>query len=222
MSDAPSLGMIFVVAFLGALFAIFVALLVVYTYVTLRLAPRLTKGLRSFVQEVGPKAVFERANLDPAEAMRQLGVSPAEAAAAIAQQQPVVASSGTVRVIYTCEDHGRCEGCSKVLAQFEAIIKHQGEDTFDEVERKCYAQLKEQLASDALLDGESEGDRQKRIANRVVDTLVREGFPTAHARSIVWAIGKDHRATFAGWLAVARLHCGAIVSSDDKIEEKVS
>lgn len=221
MSDV-SLGMIFVVAFLGALFAIFVSLLVVYTYVTLRLIPRLMKGLHGFVEEVGPKAMFERANLDPAEAMRQFGVSPAEAAAAFAQQQAAVQASAAVRVIYTCEDHGRCAGCSKVLAQFEAIIKHQGEDTFDEVERKCYAQLKEQLASDALLEGESEVDRQKRIADRVVEALVREGFPSTHARGVVWAVGKDNRATFAGWLMIARSGCGAVMPADDKIEEKVS
>ena len=145
-------GMTFVISFLGALFAILVALLVIYTYVTLRLIPRFTRGLRDFVQEIGPKAVFERANMDPAEAMRQLGVSPMEAVAAIARQ-PGAASSAAVRVIYTCEDHGRCDGCPKVLAQFEAIIRHQGEDSFDDVERRCYAQLKEQITSTAIFNG---------------------------------------------------------------------
>jgi hypothetical protein len=29
-----------------------------------------------------------------------------------------------------------------VLAQFEAIIKNQGEASFDEVERKCYEKLR--------------------------------------------------------------------------------
>jgi hypothetical protein len=148
MDAAPTTGSIFVVSFLGALFALLVALLVVYTYVTLRLVPRLSKGLHNFVQEVGPKAVFERANMDPVEALRQLGMSPTEAAVAIAKQQPTA-----MRVIYTCEDHGRCDGCPKVLAQFEAIIRHQGEASFDEVERKCYAQLKEQLAGVALFNG---------------------------------------------------------------------
>jgi hypothetical protein len=168
-------------------------------------------GIREFVGEIGPRAVFERANLDPAEAMRQLGVSPAEAAAAIAKQR--AAAIGTdgapsaVRVIYTCEDHGRCAGCPRVLAQFEAIIRHQGEDSFDAVEKKCYGQLRDQLASDALLPGESEADRQKRIAARVVEALVCEGFASNRARGVVWTIGKDERATFAAWLSAARESC---------------
>lgn len=225
VSDALPMGMIFVVSFLGALFAILVSLLVVYTYVMLRLVPKLTRGLRSFVQEVGPKAVFERANLDPAEAMRQLGVTPAEAAAVIARQRTDTTAASAfgapaaVRVIYTCEDHGRCDGCPKVLAQFEAIVRHQGEDSFDEVERKCYAQLKEQLATDAPLVGESEIDRQKRIADRVIEALVCEGFTAAQARGAVWAIGKDDRSTFARWLSAARFGCEAIVVTD---EEKVA
>lgn len=119
----------FVVAFLGALFAILVALLIVYTYVMLRLVPKLTRGFRDFIDK--------HANMDPAEALRQFGVAPAAFASGPA--------APSVRVVYTCDDHGRCVGCPKVLAQFEAIIRHQGEDTFDEVERRCYAPLKEQF-----------------------------------------------------------------------------
>lgn len=139
--DGPSTSTIFGVSFLGALFAILAALLIVYTYVMLRLIPRIKRSFREFVEEIGPKAVFERANLDPVEVMQQLGVSP-EAASAFAQQ---TGTAGAVRIVFTCEDHGRCVGCPKVLAQFEAIIRHQGEDTFDEVERKCYVRLREKL-----------------------------------------------------------------------------
>jgi hypothetical protein len=196
--------MIFFVSFLGALFAILVALLIVYTYVKHRLIPRIKVGFREFVAEIGPSAVFENAKLDPIEAMRQLGVPSAEAAAAIARQS---ASSSAARVIYTCEDHGRCVGCPKVLAQFEAIIRHQGEESFDEIEKSCYAQLREQLASDTLLDGEGETARQQRIADRVVETLVREGITPNMARSAVWSCGKSKRSTFDGWLSAARTGC---------------
>ena len=134
--DGPSTSTIFGVSFLGALFAIVAALLLVYTYVMLRLIPQLKRGFRSFVEEVGLKALFERADVDPRELMEEFDIAP-EA------RRP----SEAVRIIFTCEDHGRCAGCSKVLAQFEAIIQHQGEDTFDDVERKCYAQLRAQLAS---------------------------------------------------------------------------
>jgi hypothetical protein len=202
----------FLLAFLGALFAIVVSLVIVYTYMKHRFVPKLMSGLRAFVKEIGPRAVFERANLDPTEAMRQLGVTPAEAAAAIAAQRAAAlgtdgTSPSAVRIIYTCEDHGRCVGCPKVLAQFEAILRHQGEDSFDEVEKKCYAQLCEQLAIDALLPGESEAERQKRIAARVVEALVCEGFASNRARGVVWTIGKDARATFAAWLSAARESC---------------
>lgn len=66
--------MIFVVAFLGALFAIMTSLLIVYTYVMLRAIPRLKKGLHEFVEEIGPRALFERSGVDPQEAMRELGI----------------------------------------------------------------------------------------------------------------------------------------------------
>jgi len=196
--DGPSTSTIFGVSFLGALFAIVVALLLVYTYVMLRLVPKLKRSFREFVEEIGPKAVFERANLDPLEVMQEFGIAPAEI-------EP--RSAASVRIIFTCEDHGRCDGCPKVLAQFEAIIRHQGEGSFDEVERKCYAQLRELIRSDTPLDGESEVERQTRIAGCVIETLVREGFAITHARGVVWAIGKDDRATFVGWLSAARASC---------------
>ena len=208
--DGPSTSTIFGVSFLGALFAILTSLLIVYTYVMLRLIPRIKRSFREFVEEIGPKAMFERANLDPAEVMQELGISPAEVAA-IEQR-----SAGAVRIIYTCEDHGRCDGCLKVLAQFEAIIRHQGEGSFDEVERKCYAQLRELIVCDTPLDGESEADRQKRIAGRVVEALVREGFAATHARGVVWAIGKEDRATFDGWLSAARLDCEKLTDQDEQ------
>ena len=204
MIDGPSTSTIFGVSFLGALFAILASLLLVYTYVTLRLIPKIKRSFREFVAEIGPKAVFERANLDPVEVMQEFGISPAAA----------TAGASTVRIVFTCEDHGRCVGCSKVLAQFEAIIRHQGEDSFDEAERKCYAHLQDQIACDALLDGESETERQKRIAGRVVETLVREGFAVTHARGVVWAIGKDDRATFVGWLSAARSDCEKLIDQD--------
>ena len=209
----PSTSTIFGVSFLGALFAILAALLIVYSYVTLRLIPKIKRSFREFVEEVGPKAVFERANLDPVELMQQLGVSSAGAAAVIAQS----GAAGAARIVFTCEDHGRCVGCPKVLAQFEAIIRHQGEASFDEVERKCYVHLREQLADDALLPGESETERQKRIAARVVETLVREGFAATHARGVVWAISKDNRATYAAWLSAARADCEKLVEQKQEV-----
>lgn len=195
MTDGPSTSTIFAVSFLGALFAILASLLIVYTYVTLRLIPKIKRSFREFVAEVGPKAVFDQANLDPAEVMDQLGISGGSAV------------PGSARVIFTCEEHGRCVGCPRVLAQFEAIIRHQGEDSFDEVERKCYAHLREQLATDARIDGESEADRQKRIATRVVEMLVREGVAASQAREAVWAIGKSDRDTITSWLSAARVRC---------------
>ena len=81
--DGPSTSTIFAVSFLGALFAIVSSLLLVYTYVTLRLIPKIKRSFRAFVEEIGPKALFERANLDPAELMQELGVSSDEALAAI-------------------------------------------------------------------------------------------------------------------------------------------
>ena len=207
----PSTSTIFVVSFLGALFAILASLLIGYTYASLRLIPRIKRGFCELVEELGPKAVFE-----------QIGVSPVAATAAtaaIAEQRGTDgADAGAVRIVFTCEDHGRCVGCPQVLAQFEAIIRHQGEASFDAVERKCYAHLKGQLAGDALLAGESEAERQKRIAVCVVEALVREGFAATHARGVVWAIGKDDRATFVGWLSAARADCEKICG---KICEKV-
>lgn len=206
MTDGPSTSTIFAISFLGSLFAIVASLLLVYTYVTLRLIPKIKRSFRDYVADIGPKALFDNAQLDPAEVMEQFGISPG--APQGASQQP----SG-VRIVFTCEDHGRCVGCPKVLAQFEAIVRHQGEDSFDAVERRCYAQLKAQLADDARIDGESEADRQKRIAARVVEALVREGFAAAHARGVVWAIGKDDRASFAAWFSAARASCQQIASS---------
>jgi hypothetical protein len=229
VTDGPSTSTIFAVSFLGALFAILAVLLLVYTYVTLRLIPKIKRGLREFIGEVGPRALFEQAHYDAAEAMRQLGISPAEAAAAIEALRRDDASSGVdvdasaagaTRVIFTCEDHGRCVGCPRVLAQFEAIIAHQGEDSFDEVERKCYAHLRGQLAGDAAREGESEAARQKRLAARVVDALVAEGFALGHARGVVWATVKEDRATFAAWLDAARRNCQKLTPIQD--EENVA
>lgn len=197
MTDGPTTSTIFAVSFLGALFAIVASLLLVYTYVTLRLVPKLKRGFREFVEEVGPKAMFERADVDPTELMRQLDITPPTPSG----------PAGAIRIVFTCEDHGRCVGCPKVLAQFEAIIRQQGEASFDDVERECYARLRDQLAADACIEGESETDRQKRIAARVIDALVREGVSAAHARGVVWATGKDARASFASWLAEARQSC---------------
>jgi hypothetical protein len=218
--------MTFVLSFLGALFAIFVALLVVYTYVTLRLAPRLKRDINAFIKEMGPKAIFERAGVSPEEAMQSAGLDPTSAHAAVARSRggskaPSPDMPSAVRVVFTCEDHGRCVGCPKVLAQFEAIIRHQGEDSFDEVEKKLYAQLCEQIASDAPLDGEHEPARQHRIATRVVEVLVREGFTTGAARSAVWACRKEDRATYVVWLSAARAGCSAIMDAE-RTEERAS
>jgi len=201
----------FLLAFLGALFAIVVALLVVYTYVVHLMIPRVMRAVRAFVEEVGPRAVFERANLDPIETMRQLGVSPARAAESI----PAVAAQqrDAVRVIFTCEDHGRCAGCPKVLAQFEAIVRHQGAESFDEVERRCYEQLRDLVKADAPI---VEVDRQRQIAVQVVDALVREGFAPGVVRGVVWGCGKDARETFAAWLSAARSGCQKLTTKDEE------
>jgi hypothetical protein len=196
VTDGPSTSTIFAISFLGALFAIVASLLLVYTYVTLRLIPKIKRSFREYLADIGPKALFDSAHLDPAEVMEQFGIPPG-----------APPQSAGVHIVFTCEDHGRCAGCPKVLAQFEAIVRHQGEDSFDEVERKCYAQLKAQIEDDARIDGESEADRQKRIAARVVETLVRDGFAAADARGVVWAIGKDARASFTAWLSAARASC---------------
>ena len=218
--DGPSTSTIFGVSFLGALFAIVASLLLVYTYVTLRLIPKIKRSFLAFVEEIGPKALFERANLDPMEVMQELGVSHIETAAVGQPRGTDGADSGAVRIIFTCEDHGRCLGCPKVLAQFEAIIRHQGEDSFDEVEQKCYAHLKGQFVDDARLDGESETEWQKRIAGRIIEALIREGFAASHARGVVWAIGKADRTTFGGWLSAARASCEKLVEQVD--QEKVA
>jgi hypothetical protein len=215
---------VFAVAFLGALFAILVSLLVVYTYVTLRLVPRLKRSFRAFVEEMGPRAMFEQAGIDPAAAMQQLDIPlPSDPRrASLPGRLPLdrrFVPDDEVRVVYTCEDHGRCVGCPKVLAQFEAIVRNQGADSFDEIERRCYDQLRDQLSSDALIDGESEADRQKRIAARVVEALVREGFSPNAAREAVWSCGKAPRGTFASWFIVAQARCRELRAQD---EEKVA
>lgn len=132
--------MIFGVAFLGALFAILASLLIVYTYVMLRLVPRIKKGLYEFVEEIGPRALFDRSGVDPQEALRELGID-------VVAPRSDVQSKQTVRVVFTCEDHGRCDGCPRIFAQFEAIVRHQGAESFDELERGCYEQLREQFGS---------------------------------------------------------------------------
>lgn len=199
--------MIFAVSFLGALFAILASLLLVYTYVMLRMLPRLKKGFHEFVADVGPKAVFERANVDPQQLMRDLDIDVVHPSRR--PDRPGRGSDqGTLRVIFTCEDHGRCAGCPKVLAQFEAIIEHQGVESFDEVEHKCYEKLRDRFAAETVDgEGEVEVERQRRIATRVVETLVREGFSSSTACGVVWGCNKDARETFAGWLSAAREGC---------------
>jgi hypothetical protein len=143
MLDGPSTSAAFAVAFLGALFAILAALLVVYTYVVLRLLPKLKRGLREMGAELGPSVVGT--SREEAEAWAMVDAVAADTAQRKAASSEMLVEKKAARVIFVCEDHGRCGGCPKVLAQFEAIIRHQGEDTFDEVERTCYAQLRDRL-----------------------------------------------------------------------------
>lgn len=196
--------MIFAVSFFGALFAILTSLLIVYTYVTLRLVPRLKQSFRKFVEEVGPKAVFERANLDPVETMRQLGIQQPSRPAGTDADVP-----GVVRVVFTCEDHGRCAGCPRVLAQFEAIVRCQGEDSFDEMERRCYDQLRK-----------NEIDRQQQIAARVVEALVYEGVATTTALNAVWSCATAQRAAFSSWIIAARSKIAAAPSWTEEDERR--
>lgn len=208
--------MIFAVSFLGALFAILTSLLIVYSYVVLRLIPRLKKSLHAFIAEVGPRALFERSGVDPAQMMRDLGIDvihPSRGAKADAAPP----APRSVRVVFTCEDHGRCDGCPRVLAQFEAIIKHQGAESFDEVERQCYEQLCALVKSDMALEGEGEPDRQRRLAAQVVETLVREGFALTVVRGVVWGCGKETRETFAGWLSAARESCQLMTIKNEEV-----
>lgn len=135
--------MTFAIAFLGSMFAIALSAILVYTYVVHIAIPRILRGLRAFVEEVGPRSAFERAKLDPVETLRQFGISPIQDTAR--SHLP----NDAVRVIFTCEDHGRCAGCPKVLAQFEAIVRNQGIDSFDEVERRCYDQLRATIARES-------------------------------------------------------------------------
>lgn len=179
--------MIFAVAFLGALFAILASLLVVYTYVMLRMLPRLKKSLFAFVEEIGPRALFERSGVDPQDALRELGID------VVAPRGD--AAKSTVRV-FTCEEHGRCSGCPRVLAQFEAIIRHQGEDTFDEVERQSYAQLREHLGDPARVE-------EQRV-QQVLEALVARGCDDVEAAyQIVRRCARDERASLESWIAAA-------------------
>jgi hypothetical protein len=217
--------MIFVVSFLGALFAILAALAIVYTYVTLRVIPRLKRGIREWVEEIGPKAIFEQAKVDPAEAMRELGIDVMHPSRVpgrpdspwIAATKPAEPKAQEVRIVYAfaCEDHGRCAGCPKILAQFEAIVRNQGADSFDEEERECYERLRDQMASDARI-GENEIERQKRIAARVIETLVREGCASSLAHGVVWSRTKEDRATFATWLSAARAGRESLAIADEE------
>jgi hypothetical protein len=138
--------MIFAVSFLGALFAILAALAIVYTYVMLFLIPRLKRGIHEWIAEMGPKAIFEQAKVDPAEAMRELGIDVVHPSRRPGGEADRPWVKDVCEVVYTCEDHGRCPGCPKVIAQFEAILRHQG--ALDEIERRCYDALRAQLAGD--------------------------------------------------------------------------
>lgn len=213
--------MIFVVSFLGALFAILAALAIVYTYITLRVIPRLKRGIHEWVEEMGPKAIFDQAKVDPAEAMRELGIDVVHPSREPGRPDaPWVAETKAqeVRIVYAfaCEDHGRCAGCPKVLAQFEAIVRNQGADSFDEEERQCYEGLRDQIASDARIEGEIETDRQKRIAARVIETLVRDGCASSLAHGVVWSRTKEDRATFATWLSAARAGRESLAIADEE------
>jgi len=190
--DRVSANEAFAVSFLGALFAILVSLLVVYSYVTLRLAPKIKRGVSEIVEKSGGAL----GSPDPIDVRPHAGDD-----------------VRAVRVIFTCEDHGRCAGCPKVLAQFEAIVRHQGEASFDEVERKCYAQLRAQITG-APIEDEGEVARQRRIAVNVVDALVGEGFAPSAARGVVWSCGKEVRATFEKWLCAARESCQRLSSKE--------
>lgn len=271
--------MIFVVSFLGALFAILTSLLLVYTWVTLRLIPRLKKSFRSFVEEMGPKAIFDRAGVSPEEVMRDAGLDPTAAHAAAVRARGGAAQE--IHVVFTCEDHGRCAGCPKVLAQLEAIARHQGVENLDEVERTCLGQLREtlgpqiadekrvgewvveQLVKDGVdadlarvaaasarpgvtyadvkdliaawclaalehcrkwrawsrlgvdEDAAAEGEvsRQRQLAVRLVETLVREGAAISAARGAVWSCDAAQRLTFASWMTAARDRLGIAESA---------
>jgi hypothetical protein len=158
--DGISMSTIFAVSFLGALFAILAALLLVYTYVMLRVIPKLRRSFRAFVEEIGPKATLERANIDPVEIMAQLGIQQPRSPPPTPGDDRAAGKEHGV-LVFTCEDHGRCPGCPNVLAQFEAIIRHQGEDSFDALERECYTRLREKLSMEGALNGESADDRQQ-------------------------------------------------------------
>lgn len=179
--------MVFLLSFLGSLFAILASLLAVYTYITLRLLPKFRRFMETEAQRFTP-----------------------------APQAPSAPVS-TVRVVFTCEDHGRCAGCPRVLAQFEAIVRHQGVESFDDVERRCYEQLRAQFApveTAEVVEAATthptpapEVTRQRLIASLVVDTLVNEGYTPKFARAVVWGCGKAARATFDAWLSAARDRC---------------
>jgi ferredoxin len=55
---------------------------------------------------------------------------------------PRAARVAEVKIVYTCEDHGRCVGCPKVLAQFDAIAREQGVDTMIPEEVRAWDDLR--------------------------------------------------------------------------------
>ena len=103
-----------------------------------------------------------------------------------------------------CEDLGRCLGCPRGLAQLEAIVRHQGEESLSALERSHLLRRRILLAADAPMSGESETSRQGRIVARVTEVLVDDGCSPSDVHAAVWNRGKSARKTFSAWLAAAR------------------
>ncbi len=113
--------MTFLLAFLGSLFALIVAILIVYTYVTVFLARRIKRWFES--DEF--RQVFSAAANAPGSPF----------ATGMVEMRAVPQPPGPIAfVVNICEEHGRCSGCPSVLRQYLAVVEHQGLDDMEPAE----------------------------------------------------------------------------------------
>jgi len=149
----------FVATFLGSLFAIVVALALVYTLVTLYALPRVRAmyeaaaasptrvGLRRDGEvEVAPCACGRAQYVgddvdDPMAFLYEIGwrfAGDGSWHCPICVEQ---SNGERERIVFTCEEHGRCPGCPRVLAQFDAIARCQGADSMSPLEQRLWLEL---------------------------------------------------------------------------------
>lgn len=192
----------FLVAFTGSFFAMVIAM----HYVLRRIVPKLID--RSDFQPVEPivDAPTNSIRLPITDSFDHEEVTNVVHVTRLRATPSEMDPTDAVRVIYTCEDHGRCVGCPKVLAQFEAILRHQGADSLDSIERGCYSRLREQLLN--------EYDRELQDADLVIRALIEEGCDPSVAYTVVWNCAQEDRKSFDTWLVTARTSCIRLTVSD--------